>query len=362
MKKLFYSIVVSIMLCSLSSCENVAQQTKEPLQNTMTMCEGCDFDVYNGEELGFKYWCQFATSVDIVITDYNNEVLQEVSRQLEPFPAGGEPGYRRFCFKIDVGDYRGRATFAMRYEDLKNPGEAARVKLLVENMTIGDRGAVTLEGLKITRIYEESVQFSVVVGNADEFAFYWVPASEYVEQSADEIFEKGWTIDMLEYGSSWGGSYYNPKTYATSINRLSPDTEYVLQLAAKNEISVVTEQITFRTKAPEPPTPPVDFKSLEIESITESTITLTAEIANTKQLLYHICEGESCDCEFETIMAGMRVVWREDQTQSSFENPIKVTFEIKNLRPSTTYYIEVNAGAQYTSQKRTLVVTTAVGD
>ena len=359
MKRAFYAFVAIVTLCAISSCENATPQNNEPLENSVSLEEGCDLDVYNGERLGFQYRCQFATRVDIVISDCNDNLLQAKSWQLEPFPSGGEPGYTVFLFNIDVGDYRGEATFTMTYEDLKCPGEAPRNKLIVEEMEIGDRGAVTIKELKITRTYEETVHFSAVVGDADMLAFTWTPTSEYVEQSVEEIFDKGWQVDMLNYGMHWGGGYENPKSYSDFISKLSPDTEYVLQMAAKNDFSETREQVTFRTNAPEPPTPAVDFKSLEIVSITDNSVTLTAEIANTKQLSYHICEGEVCDCEFELIMAGMHVVWFENESQSSFESPIKVTFEIKNLLPNTTYGIYVNAGGRYTSQERSVVVTTA---
>ena len=358
MKKVFYSIVAIIALFATSSCEDGTTQANEPLQNKVLLCDGCDFDVYNGEELGYMYWCQFATTVDIVISDCNNNVLQEISRQLKPIPADEVPGYGILCFKIDVGDYHGKATFAMKYEDWKNTGEAPRVNIVFEDMMIGKRAAVSLDDLQITRIYEEIVHFSIVVGDADMLAFTWMPASEYVEQSADEIFEKGWVVDMLNYGSDWGGGYRNPKTYVECIDKLTPDTEYVLQLAAKNGFSVTTEKITFRTKAPEPPTPPVDFKSLEVVSITDHSITLTAEIANAEQLGYHICEGDSCDCDFLVVMAGWHLVWLEDESESSFKSPIKITFDIKNLLPDTAYYIKVDANARYTSQSHTIVATT----
>ncbi len=359
MKRAFYAFVAIVALCAISSCENATPQNNEPLENSVSLEEGCDLDVYNGERLGFQYRCQFATRVDIAISDCNDNLLQAKSWQLEPFPSGGEPGYKVFIFNIDVADYRGKATFTMTYEDLKCPGEAPRNKLIVEEMEIGDRGAVTIKELKITRTYEETVHFSAVVGDADMLAFTWTPTSEYVEQSVEEVFEKGWCENMQEYGMVWGGGFENPKTYNQMVDKLTPDTEYVLQLAAKNDFSVATKQITFRTKAPEPPTPDVEFKSLDVVSVTDSSITLAAEIANAQHLWYHICEGEVCECEFELIMATRQRVWFEDESQSSFENPVTVTFEIKNLRPSTTYHIHVEANARYSYQNRSLVVTTA---
>ena len=359
MKRAFYSLVAIFALLAISSCENGVLQNRGLLENKVSLYEGFDSNIYNGEVIMFEYQCQFATTVDIVVSDSNNKPLQELSREIEPFPAGGEPGYKVFQFSLDVGDYRGNATLKMTYEDVKKSATSANVKSVVKEMVIGDRGAVTLDDLRITRTFEEIVHFSVSIGDADLLAYTWMPTDEYVEQSADEIFEKGWMENMRDYGLHWGGYYENPKRYTTFIDKLTPDTEYVLQLAAKNDFSVATKQITFRTKAPEPPTPAVDFKSLEIVSITDNSVTLTAEIANTKQLSYHICEGEVCDCEFELIMAGMHVVWFENESQSSFESPVKITFEIKNLRPNTTYGIYVNASGRYTSQERTVVVTTA---
>ena len=361
MKKLFYTLLAMIALGIASSCENIGGESNiGPLQNTIEFYSGCDMTVYNGERMGVMYWCDFATTAEIVITDSDNNVLQELSFQLKEQPPGlWVPGYYGYHWKIDVGDYLGKATFKMTYEDLKESGSPNRVSTTVSEMDIVERGAATLDGLKTTRMYEEIAHFSVVVENADMLAFTCTPAAEYVKQSVEEVFEKGWCENMQEYGMDWGGGFENPKTYNQMIDKLTPDTEYVLQMAAKNDFSETREQITFRTKAPEPPTPAVDFKSLEIVSITDNSVTLTAEIANTKQLSYHICEGEVCDCEFELIMAGMHVVWFENESQSSFESPIKVTFEIKNLLPNTTYGIYVHAGGRYTSQERSVVVTTA---
>jgi hypothetical protein len=357
MKRAFYSLVAIFALLAISSCENGVLQSRGLLENKVSLYEGFDLNVYNGEVIMFEYQCQFTTTVDIVVSDSNNKPLQELSREIEPFPAGGEPGYKVFQFSLDVGDYRGNATLKMTYEDVKKPATSANVKSVVKEMVIGDRGAVTLDDLRITRTFEEIVHFSVSIGDADLLAYTWMPANEYVEQSADEIFEKGWMENMRDYGLHWGGYYENPKTYTTFIDKLTPDTEYVLQLAAKNDFSVATKQITFRTKAPEPKIPDVEFLNLSVASNTANAITLAAEIANTEQLSYHICKGDACDCEFELYMASLISVWYDNG--ESFEKPITVTFEIKNLQPNTSYYIDVHAGARYSSQKRTIVVTTA---
>ena len=361
MKKLFYTLLAMIALGIASSCENIGGESNiGPLQNTIEFYSGCDMTVYNGERMGVMYWCDFATTAEIVITDSDNNVLQELSFQLKEQPPGlWVPGYSGYHWKIDVGDYLGKATFKMTYEDLKESGSPNRVSTMVSEMDIVERGAATLDGLKTTRMYEEIAHFSVVVENADMLAFTCTPAAEYVKQSVEEVFEKGWCENMQEYGMVWGGGFENPKTYNQMIDKLTPDTEYVLQLAAKNDFSVATKQITFRTKAPEPPTPDVEFKRLDVVSVTDSSITLAAEIANAQHLWYHICEGEVCECEFELIMATRSSVWFEDESQSSFENPVTVTFEIKNLRPSTTYHIDVEANARYSYQNRSLVVTTA---
>ena len=95
MKKLFYLLIATFTLYTISSCENSSQQEqveqeqeqgqeqeKEHLTNTVQLYPGCNFIVYNGEDLGFKYWCEFATTAKIVITDRNDNVLQEKSFQL----------------------------------------------------------------------------------------------------------------------------------------------------------------------------------------------------------------------------------------------------------------------------------------
>ena len=372
MKKLFYLLIATFTLYTISSCENSSQQEqveqeqeqgqeqeKEHLTNTVQLYPGCNFIVYNGEDLGFKYWCEFATTAKIVITDRNDNVLQEKSFQLKTLPSGEwEPGYMAFQLTIDVGDYLGNATFKMTYEDLQMEGAPNNVTTMVAEMEIVEREAVTLNDLKVTRIYEEIAHFSVVVGNADMLAITVTPAADYVTQSVDEVFENGSKYDMAEYGMDMGVGYENPKTFVDNINKLIPDTEYILQVAAKNGFSETTQFISFRTKAPEAPMPNVDFKALSVVTTTENSVTLAAEIANTKQLSYHICEGDACNCDFEFYMASLQLVWHENESSSSFERPITVTFDIKNLQPSTTYFIDVLAGSTYTSQKRSIVITT----
>lgn len=359
MKKLVYTLLAMIALGIASSCkDNGGESNIGPLQNTIQFYSGCDMTVYNGESMGVMYWCDFATTAEIVITDSDNNVLQELSFQLKEQPPGlCAPGYYGYRWTIDVGDYLGKATFKMTYEDLKESGSPNRVSTTVSEMDIVERGAATLDGLKATRMYEEVAHFSVVVENADMLAFTCTPAAEYVKQSVEEVFEKSWHENMQEYGMDWGGGFENPKTYTQMINKLTPDTEYVLQVAVKNDFSEATQNITFRTKAPEPKIPDVEFLNLSVVSNTANAITLAAEIANTEQLCYHICKGDACDCEFELYMASLISVWHDNG--ESFEKPITVTFEIKNLQPNTSYYIDVHAGARYSSQKRTIVVTTA---
>ena len=254
MKKFVYTLLAMIALGVASSCENNGGWLNiGPLQNTIEFYSGCDMTVYNGESMGVMYWCDFATTAEIVITDSDNNVLQELSFQLKEQPPGlSAPGYYGYRWKIDVGDYLGKATFKMTYEDLKGLGSPNRVSTTVSEMDIVERGAATLDGLKATRIYEEIAHFSVVVENADILAFTCTPAAEYVKQSVEELFEKSWHENMQEYGMSWGGGFENPKTYTQMINKLTPDTEYVLQVAVKNDFSEATQNITFRTKAPEP--------------------------------------------------------------------------------------------------------------
>ena len=208
---------------------------------------------------------------------------------------------------------------------------------------------------RVRDVYTDVVYFSLLLEDADEFAYLCVPMSEYRhDMSAEEIFERGAVLNLDSYNTK--NEY--PIKIAETVSGLTPDMEYTLCMAAKNYRTGLYSRhfCSFKTPAPGDKVSESDIYSLDVVSVTENTATLEALVWSADTLAYHICEGEQCDCDYDGIEFNLTPI--EFDYVYSYGNYTTVTFELSNLSPATTYTILLEAANRVSSATISTTFTT----
>ena len=205
---------------------------------------------------------------------------------------------------------------------------------------------------RVRDVYTDVVYFSLLLEDADEFAYLCVPMSEYrYDMSAEEIFERGAVLNLDSYNEY-------PIKIAETVSGLTPDMEYTLCMAAKNYRTGLYSRhfCGFKTPAPGDKVSESDIYSLDVVSVTENTATLEALVWSADTLAYHICEGEQCDCDYDGIEFNLTPI--EFDYVYSYGNYTTVTIELSDLSPATTYTIMLEAANRVSSATISTTFTT----
>ena len=235
-----------------------------------------------------------------------------------------------------------------RIED--NPGD-----------TRNDRAKPSFVNGMIGARYQDIIYCNCNVRDADEFAYMAMPQSEYDyynQTTAEEVFERGTIVDLAPYKESIDdNSDLIRLNYI--IDGLTPNTEYMIFNAALNKatgIYLLRCYSDIKTQAPDGQEYEVFLWDPHTEAIAEDSATLSMLLKYADTLSYYIYEGESYEGE-------KRMTPIEFDSVKSFIDVTYPTFEVKNLKPNTTYTITLEAkNCISTTEISTTFTTTAESD
>ena len=215
-----------------------------------------------------------------------------------------------------------------RIED--NPGD-----------TRNDRAKPSFVNGMIGARYQDIIYCNCNVRDADEFAYMAMPQSEYDyynQTTAEEVFERGTIVDLAPYKESIDdNSDLIRLNYI--IDGLTPNTEYMIFNAALNKatgIYMLRCYSDIKTQAPDGQEYEVFLWDPHTEVVTKNSATITMLLKYADTLNYYIYEGESYEGE-------KRMTPIEFDSVKSFIDVTYPTFEVKNLKPNTTYTITLEA-------------------
>ena len=215
-----------------------------------------------------------------------------------------------------------------RIED--NPGD-----------TRNDRAKPSFVNGMIGARYQDIIYCNCNVRDADEFAYMAMPQSEYDyynQTTAEEVFERGTIVDLAPYKESIDdNSDLIRLNYI--IDGLTPNTEYMIFNAALNKatgIYMLRFYSDIKTQAPDGQEYEVFLWDPHTEVVTKNSATITMLLKYADTLNYYIYEGESYEGE-------KRMTPIEFDSVKSFIDVTYPTFEVKNLKPNTTYTITLEA-------------------
>lgn len=215
-----------------------------------------------------------------------------------------------------------------RIED--NPGD-----------TRNDRAKPSFVNGMIGARYQDIIYCNCNVRDADEFAYMAMPQSEYDyynQTTAEEVFERGTIVDLAPYKESIDdNSDLIRLNYI--IDGLTPNTEYMIFNAALNKatgIYLLRCYSDIKTQAPDGQEYEVFLWDPHTDVVTKNSATITMLLKYADTLNYYIYEGESYEGE-------KRMTPIEFDSVKSFIDVTYPTFEVKNLKPNTTYTITLEA-------------------
>jgi hypothetical protein len=209
--------------------------------------------------------------------------------------------------------------------------------------------------------YQDIIYCNCYVSDADEIAYMAMPQSEYDyynQTSAEEVFERGTIVDLAPYKESIDdNSDLIRLNYF--IDGLTPNTEYMIFIAALNKASGIyflNFYSDIKTQAPDGQEYEVFLWDPHTDVVTKDSATITMILKYCDSLSYHICKGESCDCNAKEVATKMIPI--EFDTVKSFLNTVYPTIELEGLEPYTTYTVTIKAKNPMSTKISTVTFTT----
>jgi hypothetical protein len=209
--------------------------------------------------------------------------------------------------------------------------------------------------------YQDIIYCNCYVSDADEIAYMAMPQSEYDyynQTSAEEVFERGTIVDLAPYKESIDdNSDLIRLNYF--IDGLTPNTEYMIFIAALNKASGIyflNFYSDIKTQAPDGQEYEVFLWDPHTDVVTKNSATITMILKYCDSLSYHICKGESCDCNAKEVATKMIPI--EFDTVKSFLNTVYPTIELEGLEPYTTYTVTIKAKNPMSTKISTITFTT----
>lgn len=209
--------------------------------------------------------------------------------------------------------------------------------------------------------YQDIIYCNCYVSDADEIAYMAMPQSEYDyynQTTAEEVFERGTIVDLAPYKESIDdNSDLIRLNYF--IDGLTPNTEYMIFIAALNKASGIyflNFYSDIKTQAPDGQEYEVFLWDPHTEVVTKDSATITMILKYCDSLSYHICKGESCDCNAKEVATKMIPI--EFDTVKSFLNTVYPTIELEGLEPYTTYTVTIKAKNPMSTKISTVTFTT----
>ena len=209
--------------------------------------------------------------------------------------------------------------------------------------------------------YQDIIYCNCYVSDADEIAYMAMPQSEYDyynQTSAEEVFERGTIVDLAPYKESIDdNSDLIRLNYF--IDGLTPNTEYMMFIAALNKASGIyflNFYSDIKTQAPDGQEYEVFLWDPHTEVVTKNSATITMILKYCDSLSYHICKGESCDCNAKEVATKMIPI--EFDKVKSFLNTVYPTIELEGLEPYTTYTVTIKAKNPMSTKISTVTFTT----
>lgn len=209
--------------------------------------------------------------------------------------------------------------------------------------------------------YQDIIYCNCYVSDADEIAYMAMPQSEYDyynQTTAEEVFERGTIVDLAPYKESIDdNSDLIRLNYF--IDGLTPNTEYMMFIAALNKASGIyflNFYSDIKTQAPDGQEYEVFLWDPHTEVVTKNSATITMILKYCDSLSYHICKGESCDCNAKEVATKMIPI--EFDTVKSFLNTVYPTIELEGLEPYTTYTVTIKAKNPMSTKISTITFTT----
>ena len=209
---------------------------------------------------------------------------------------------------------------------------------------------------KLGAIYHNIIYANTSVYNADEIAYMCMPYSEFDYSNpttAEEVFARGVVVDLAPYKEGKGDNPYPVKLYYY-IDGLEPDTEYMEFCASLNKstglYALYYGKIKTQVVGGEEYKPLVHYLPNESQ-ITANGATLKVLLRYADTLNYTICEGDSCEDDEPKIPVTF-------DSLVSFVDVIYPTFEVKALKPNTTYTVLLEAKNRATTTLIEITFTT----
>lgn len=209
--------------------------------------------------------------------------------------------------------------------------------------------------------YQDIIYGNCNVYDADEIAYMAMPQSEYDyynQTTAEEVFERGTIVDLAPYKESIDdNSDLIRLNYI--IDGLTPNTEYMIFNAALNKATGIYSLCFYsniKTQAPDGQEYEVFLWDPHTEVVTKNSATITMLLKYCDSLSYHICKGESCDCNAKEVATKMIPI--EFDTVKSFLNIVYPTIELEGLEPYTTYTVTIKAKNPMSTKISTITFTT----
>lgn len=209
--------------------------------------------------------------------------------------------------------------------------------------------------------YQDIIYCNCYVSDADEIAYMAMPQSEYDyynQTTAEEVFERGTIVDLAPYKESIDDNS-DPIRLNYFIDGLTPNTEYMIFIAALNKASGIyflNFYSDIKTQAPDGQEYEVFLWGPHTEVVTKNSATITMILKYCDSLSYHICKGESCDCNAKEVTTKMIPI--EFDTVKSFLNTVYPTIELEDLEPYTTYTVTIKAKNPMSTKISTVTFTT----
>lgn len=209
--------------------------------------------------------------------------------------------------------------------------------------------------------YQDIIYCNCYVSDADEIAYMAMPQSEYDyynQTTAEEVFERGTIVDLAPYKESIDdNSDLIRLNYF--IDGLTPNTEYMMFIAALNKASGIyflNFYSDIKTQAPDGQEYEVFLWGPHTEVVTKNSATITMILKYCDSLSYHICKGESCDCNAKDVATKMIPI--EFDKVKSFLDTVYPTIELEGLEPYTTYTVTIKAKNPMSTKISTITFTT----
>ena len=224
-----------------------------------------------------------------------------------------------------------------------------------------DRAKPSFVNGEIGARYQDIIYCNCNVRDADEIAYMAMPQSEYDyynQTTAEEVFERGTIVDLAPYKESIDdNSDLIRLNYI--IDGLTPNTEYMIFNAALNKATGIYSLRFYsdiKTQAPDGQEYEVFLWDPHTEVVTKNSATITMLLKYCDSLSYHICKGESCDCNAKEVATKMIPI--EFDKVKSFIDSVYPTIELEGLEPYTTYTVTIKAKNPMSTKISTVTFTT----